>query len=403
MNKDLLKPVSGFLEYTPSIERARRQTLARITALYESFGYLAVNTPEVERLEILTNKGDDVNKEIYTVDRIWKDPEQESDSRLGLRFDLTVPLARYVARFQNELTFPFKRYQAQSCFRGERPQEGRFRQFLQCDVDIIGSATLPIDADLEVAEIGLRAIEAMGVTNFTFRISNRKLLRGIMQALEAPEPLRASRVLDKLAKIGEASARAMLKEIPGMTEAQISCLLEIGKEKCATPKALRDLVLTRVDSNELIETGLSEAEVLLTGLQRIGIKTGEVVVDLAIIRGLDYYTGSVFEVTWEDYRNIGSIAAGGRYDNLTGLYTKAPFPGVGFSLGFSRIFDKLITSNTLTPTDASPAQVYVARLLNDTHPHRRLARSGLRSPTTERRGPQSQGDCRHPPSPKYIS
>jgi histidyl-tRNA synthetase len=364
-SKDLLRPVSGFLEYVPAVERSRQEILEKVIGVYKSYGYLAVNTPEVERLDILLNKGEDVGKEIYVLDRITRDESAPLDARLALRFDLTVPLARYVARHQSAIAFPFKRYQAQSCFRGERPQDGRYRQFLQCDVDIIGNTNLPIEADLEVAEMGLKALEAIGVKDFTFRLSNRILLQGIMEILEVSEPTRASRVLDKLAKIGEPAARALLLEIPGMREEMASALLDLGRVPLETAEELRTLVSNRVGMNEKIREGLEQTAFLLEGLQRCKVEGGRVVVDLSVIRGLDYYTGSVFEVTWEKHRNIGSIAAGGRYDNLTGQYASAKYPGVGFSLGFSRVFDKLVTSGVLNPQVASPSKVFVARVLDD--------------------------------------
>ncbi len=357
--KAVLKPkaISGFPEYSPAVQWVADLLVARIRKTFELHGFVPIETPAVERLEVLQAKGGDVDKEMYVLQRLHA-VEGADKPKYGLHYDLTVPFARYVAAHFNELVFPFKRYQIQPCWRGERPQEGRYRQFVQCDIDVVCVESLPLVFDCEVPLIMYEALRALEIGPIEFRISNRKILQGYLAGLGITSIQAVTRILDKLDKIGSDQVLAALIDdgIPSDTARQALRLAEIS----ASDSTFRDQVHSLGVTSSLMEKGLDELEEVIDFLNRV--IPGAVKADLSVTRGFDYYTGTVYEVTWPEFPEIGSIAAGGRYDDLASCYTKTKLPGVGMSLGFSRIFGKLVSTGRLPKVPPCPTTVLVTWL-----------------------------------------
>lgn len=333
MAKKIIKPqpISGFPEYTPAVHRVWQSWCDHMRAVFESYGFCGIETPAVEALEVIAAKGE-VDKEIYVLERLHR-AEGEKDARLGLRFDQTVPLARYVAQHFNDLTFPFKRYQIGRVWRGERPQAGRFREFTQADIDVIGVDNLPLAFDSQPPAIIYEALAGLpGVTgqDVQVRISNRKIVIGLMGALDVADPIVVLRTLDK----GEPTG---LGEVDALTQVQ--------DLEAVTPR------------NALMAKGLEELRAVLADLSHL--PKGAVVADLSIVRGLDYYTGTVYETFLTGAPELGSICSGGRYDDLAGAYIAKSLPGVGLSIGVSRLFSHLLAQGKLPIGRVSPAEVLV--------------------------------------------
>jgi histidyl-tRNA synthetase len=354
------RPVSGFPEHLPEIRMAELHMLDRIRATFESYGFASIETPSVEELEVLLAKGE-TDKEIYTIERLQADEHAGHESRLGLHYDLTVPFARYVAQHFNDLVFPFKRYQMQRVWRGERPQAGRFREFTQCDVDVIGIDNLAVTFDAELAAVAMQALDAIGVTGVTLHISNRKILDGFMQGLELTPDNRVAmiRTIDALHKLGEtatiAAINAILLELPNR-RAIADKLVELAGIS-TSDESFRDKVSALGVSNETLSQGLEELAQVMTHLKFLG--TANAVADLSIARGFDYYTGTVYEGRFDDNPGFGSVVAGGRYDDLAGAFINKKLPGVGISIGFSRLFAKLLQDKAITATRRSPADLLI--------------------------------------------
>jgi histidyl-tRNA synthetase len=312
--------------------------LDKVRALFKLFGFVPIDTPIVERLEILAAKGGDVDKEIYALGRAKANDSEAAEAELGLRFDLTVPLARYVAQHFNELSFPFKRYHIGSCFRGERPQDGRYRQFTQADIDIINIDRVPLSFDADIPQVVNEAIQLLGLKNYVFRISNRKILVGFLTGLRVENIQEVTRIIDKLDKIGRETVMKLLVDqakVSSIIAESVLRLASVATSDIGFVDQVRQLGV----QNELLEAGLQELEYVMRRVTSAGSR--EFSADLSITRGLDYYTGSVYEVRWNDHPGIGSIAAGGRYDDLASNYIRKKLPGVGMSVGISRIFGKL--------------------------------------------------------------
>ncbi len=363
------KPVSGFPEWLPEERLIEQQWFDHIRNVFESYGFCSIETPSVEEIDVISAKGE-VDKEIYVLERLHKE-EGEKDARLALHFDQTVPLARYVAQHFNNLVFPFKRYQIQRVWRGERPQAGRFREFYQCDIDVINVDALPLHFDAEMPAIiwetlaGLPGMEKPE-NKIQLRISNRKILIGLCEELRIENVTEVIRIIDKLEKIGEQDVFADLLEL-GLSDIQLEKIIALASIK-ATPKyisgLLRDFitrndVIARSDSNEAIQNLFKEGiEELTTVMNQLShLPEGAVVADLSIVRGLDYYTGTVYETVFTDDPGYGSICSGGRYDDLASSYINKKLPGVGISIGFSRLFDKLRTKGAFDTTRKSPADI----------------------------------------------
>jgi histidyl-tRNA synthetase len=346
------RPVTGFPEWLPEVRRVEQHWMDHIRKVFESYGFCSVETPSVEELDVLRAKGE-VDKEIYVLERLHKDENEKSDARLALHFDQTVPLARYVAQHFNELVFPFKRYQMQRVWRGERPQAGRFREFYQCDIDVIGVDNVPIHFDGELAAIMVDILRGLNIGPFQMQISNRKILMGLCEGLGIADPTPVTRAIDKIEKIGVDGTRKLLAEahVPAQ---HIETLITLATIKTEDESFVERVLALGVDNPTLAE-GVAELASVMAQLTHI--ERGFVVADLSIVRGLDYYTGTVYETKLLENRDFGSICSGGRYDDLAGSYINKHLPGVGISIGLSRLFDYMRINGKLgdlsrkSPTD----------------------------------------------------
>ena len=340
------RPISGYPEWLPELRRTEQLMLDKIRSVYESYGYCNIETPAVEELEVIAAKGEDVDKEIYVLERLQADPDDKKEARLALHFDQTVPFARYVAMNFNELIFPFKRYQMQKVWRGERPQMGRMREFYQCDIDVINVDALPLSFDAEVAAICYEALEALNIGRVQLRISNRKILSGLLESMDIQDPAPVTRIIDKMEKIGEDEVRKLLSE-EGLQDSQVSDIIALAQCK--------DLSKLKA-SNETMREGIEELSFVMEQLSHL--PDDAAIADLSIVRGLDYYTGTVYETQLLDVPEFtGSVCSGGRYDDLAGSYINKKLPGVGISIGFSRLFDVLSQLGNIQPSAKSPAHV----------------------------------------------
>ena len=345
--------ISGFPEFLPSEQLAFDTIVSKITAVYQSFGYVPLETAAVERIETLTSKGID-SKEVYALRRLNAQGD-DGDKDIALRFDLTVPLARYVAQNYSDLTFPFRRYQCQPVWRGERAQKGRYRQFHQFDLDVLtdGANSLPLAADAEViagAHNALKAVLPEG-TNFTMRINNRKLLTGLVEGAgyaAGDETYAAIKVIDDLEKVTPEEATAKLKAINGNVNVD-NLLSQIRTKDLSTLTGL----------NAQARQGLEDLQEVLKTLSYLIPQTSHLTPDLTIARGLDYYTGTVVETRLEPAPELGSICSGGRYDNLTASLSDRNLPGVGLSIGISRLAAWLMSQPPYNAMPATMAKVIV--------------------------------------------
>ena len=336
MKKINTSPISGMQELLPKKQAVFNKLLAQIASVYHAHGFLSIETPVIDRMEILLAKaGGDTEKQIY---RVIKTNETADDADQALRFDHTVPLARYVVEHENDLKFPFKVTQIGRNFRGERAQKGRFREFYQCDIDVIGRGSLPLFYDADVVMTAYGALKTFVKPEILIRISNRKILSGLLQGLGLSEKSDAVfGIIDHIEKVPEEKTLEAYAE-EGLNEEQIATLSEFVKIRGSldevTPKL--DAIHKKV-GGELLAEGIAELKIVLGLLEAEGLKE-KVVADMMIVRGLDYYTGSVFETVIPEYRQIGSICSGGRYENLAGYYTDQKLPGVGISIGLTRLF-----------------------------------------------------------------
>ncbi|MBQ6486584.1 histidine--tRNA ligase [Candidatus Saccharibacteria bacterium] len=350
MKKMNTSPISGMQELTPGKQATFDKLKNEIDRVYHSHGFLSVETPTIERNEILLAKaGGDTEKQIY---KVFKTAETTDDADQALRFDHTVPLARYVVEHENDLTFPFKVTQIGKNFRGERAQKGRFREFYQLDVDVIGRNELSLAYDVEVVKTAYDALKTFIKPEMKIRISNRKILSGLLQELGlVTKSEDIFSIVDHAEKVPKEKTISAFEEI-GMSVAEIEKLttfMEINGLREEVIESLKDLGI----ENETYKLGVDELEKVLDFLEKQGMKD-VVVGDMLIVRGLDYYTGSVFETFLPEYREIGSICSGGRYENLAGNYTDQKFPGVGISIGLTRLFYILNENNLLDSAEEKP-------------------------------------------------
>ena len=326
------KIMSGFMELLPDDQILFNKMVDTIRNTYESFGFLPLDTPVLEYSEVLLAKaGGETEKQIYRF--------KKGENDISLRFDLTVPLARYASQRYNDLVFPFKRYQIGKVYRGERPQKGRFREFYQCDIDVIGE-NLDIVYDAEIPTIIYNVFKKLDFGKFTIRINNRKLLNGFFESLNLQN--KASdvlRIIDKLEKIGVEEVKEELKEL-SIADDQIEKIIEFISINGSNKEKLKTLEDLNID-NELFKTGLEELKDVIDKVIAFGLEESYYMIDLTIARGLDYYTGTVYETKLDDYPALGSICSGGRYDNLTCYYTDNSLKGVGISIGLTRLFYQL--------------------------------------------------------------
>lgn len=350
-------PLSGFPEWLPSGRIVEQHVLDSLRRTFELHGYAPIATRAVEPLEDLLRKGE-TSKEVYTLARLHDDPETAGarDRRLGLHFDLTVPLARYVLENAGHLAFPFKRYQIQPVWRGERPQEGRFREFIQADIDVIGAEELPFHYEVELPLVMAEALAALSVGEFRIAVNNRKLAEGFYRAIGLEDVDGVLRVVDKLDKIGPDAVTEVLTA-QGVTAVQARACLDLAGIS-GTDASVADRVRALGASSDLMEQGLAELVALLDAAAAFD---GEapIVADLKIARGLDYYTGSVYETTLLGHESLGSICSGGRYDSLASDGTRT-YPGVGLSIGVSRLLARLLGTGLVAASRAVPTAVVVA-------------------------------------------
>lgn len=358
--------LSGFPEWLPAARIIEQSFLDTLRRTFELHGFSGIETRAVEPLSQLTKKGE-TSKEVYLLSRLQADPEErgaEADpaKQLGLHFDLTVPFTRYVVDNAGVLHFPFKRYQIQKVWRGERPQEGRFREFYQADIDVVGDGELPLHYDVETPLIMHEALSALPIPRVTIHVSNRKVAQGFYQSVGIADAdlIEVLRVVDKIDKIGPEAVAAELVGTVGVTESQAQAALRLAGILGEEPEAVRAAVLGALEGAEptpLLLTGLEELTGLLASAHRR--RPGAVVADLKIARGLDYYTGTVYESFMEGAEDLGSVCSGGRYDNLA-TNGKRTFPGVGISIGLSRLLSRVIADGTIEVSRAVPTAVLVA-------------------------------------------
>jgi len=334
MSKNIVKPstLPGFMELLPKDQILFNKIKDTIRKTYESFGFIPIDTPLIERSEILLAKGGgETEKQIY---RFTK-----GDTDMALRFDLTVPLARYVAQHFPNLTFPYRRYHIGKVYRGEKSQRGRFREFYQCDVDIIGNGKLSVVYDAEIPSIIYATFRNLGFEDFTVKINNRKVLNGFFASLNISSTADVLRSIEKLEKIGDSGVRAELKEL-GLPESTVDKILSFIKIQGSDEEKLEALKALDI-TNEIFREGIEELETVIEYVKSFGVPEKNYMIDLTIARGLDYYTGTVYETFLDDYPEIGSVCSGGRYDNLAEFYTIQKLPGVGISIGLTRLFYQL--------------------------------------------------------------
>lgn len=352
------KRISGFPEWLPAQRMVELQWEDIIRKHYESYGYTPLQTSVVEEVATLRAKGGDVDKEILGVSRLTTDEANDiDDTRLALRFDQTVPLARYVAQNYNDLRFPFKRYAVAKSYRGERAQKGRFREFTQADIDVIDHGSVSIDFDSEMPRVAHKILDEIGIPTVT-HINNRKLMQGFYGGLGIADPMNAIRIVDKIDKIGDSGVREMLAAEMQLSEKAIDACMKLAKIKSHDASFAFEVAALGV-SNDLLTEGLDELSYVMNAL--VDLKEGSIIADLAIARGLDYYTGTVYEGKFRDSPDFATIYGGGRYDNLVGTYLNRNLPGVGISIGLTRIFAKLLEEGRIDIKESSPTQVMIVR------------------------------------------
>ena len=371
---DMIKPrtLSGFMELLPDKQLRFDRMAAVIRDAYASYGFTPLDTPAIEDAQILLAKGGgETEKQIYRF--------QKGDSDLALRFDLTVPLAKYVALHYGELAFPFRRFQISKVYRGERAQRGRFREFYQADIDIIGDGKLDILNEAEIPAIIYKVFRGFGLSRFQIHVNNRKILNGFYAMLGLTEKAGdIMRTVDKLDKIGPQKVRAMLLEDCGLLDAQAEEILAFIAIRGTNAQVIAALE-AYAGRNDIFDTGLQELKVVTANLAAFGMPEENFTVDLTIARGLDYYTGTVYETLLLDHPELGSVCSGGRYDNLAGYYIDKPLPGVGISIGLTRLFYVLDEQGLLNPAvPAAPADALVLPMTEEMGPAIALAEA-LRS------------------------
>ena len=360
MSKVQPRTLSGFMELMPARQIQFDRMMAVLRESYSLYGFTPLDTPIIEASEVLLAKGGgETEKQIYRF--------QKGDSDLSLRFDLTVPLAKYVAQYSNQLAFPFRRFQIGKVYRGERAQRGRFREFYQADIDIIGDGKLDISNDAEIPAIIYRTFTAMGLKRFQIRVNNRKILNGFYAMLDLTHESGAiMRTVDKLDKIGAAQVKELLmSEEIGLTADQAGEIMRFIAIDGSNDQVLQALEGYR-GRHPLFDEGLDELTTVARYLSAFGVPQENFKVDLTIARGLDYYTGTVYETTMLDHPEIGSICSGGRYDNLAEYYTDKKLPGVGISIGLTRLFFVLEDQGYLNDQlNTAPADVLILPMTED--------------------------------------
>jgi histidyl-tRNA synthetase len=350
-----ISPLSGFPELLPAQRIVEQRVIETLARTFELYGFSSIHTRAIEPMDQLLRKGE-TSKEVYVLRRLQADAADASDSGLGLHFDLTVPLARYVLEHAGKLQFPFRRYQIQPCWRGERPQEGRFREFWQADIDIIDRDELPGHYEVELPLVIGDALRSLPIPAMTMHVNNRKLSQGFFRGLGLADPMAAVRAIDKYDKVGAKGVADVLAETAEADDDQIKACLALA-DIATTDLSFVDRVKALGVSDPLLDEGLAELADVVSAASADA--PGLVKADLRIARGLDYYTGTVYETMMSGYERLGSVCSGGRYDNLASD-DKNSYPGAGLSIGVSRILVPLLGENKLSATREVPTCVLVA-------------------------------------------
>ncbi len=361
----LTAPLSGFMELLPAEQMLFNKIFDAIRESYELFGFIPLDTPVLERSEVLLAKvGGETAKQIYQF--------KKGDTDLAMRFDLTVPLARYVADKYGKLNFPFRRYAMGKVYRGERAQAGRFREFYQCDIDVIGDGELDIRFDAEIPSIIYMIFRKLGFEKFTIRINNRKILNGFFASLGISDkavPIMQS--IDSLEKIGDSGVRYELQQL-GLSAETIDQIFGFIKLNGSSDDILSGLKDLNIQNPQFID-GVDELGKVTQLIKEFGVSTTNFALDLTIARGLDYYTGTVYETRLDEFPEIGSVCGGGRYDDLASYYTEQKLPGVGVSIGLTRLFDQLYKKGVLKTGSSTPTRVLILPMMDDFAPSLALA------------------------------
>ena len=366
MNKTEPRTLAGFMELLPSEQILFNQMKAKIENTYQKFGFLPLDTPVIELSEVLLAKaGGETEKQIY---RFTK-----GETDISLRFDLTVPLSKYVAKNYGNLSFPFRRYQIGKVYRGEKTQKGRFREFYQCDIDVIGDGELDIINDAELPSIIYTIFKELGFDNFTICINNRKILNGLFESLgQKDNAVAILRIIDKIDKIGKETVIKELEELE-LQKTEIETIINFITIEGTSNEKIEKLGQLGIN-NETYVKGIEELKEVIKNVRIFGVPDTNFKVDLTIARGLDYYTGTVYETFLNDYREIGSVCSGGRYENLAEYYTDKKLPGVGISIGLTRLFYKLNELNLIKEEQQSVAEVLIIPMIEDLEKPIMLAR-----------------------------
>ena len=356
MDNKIVTPrtLPGFMELLPKEQILFNQIEDKIRKSYEKYGFLPIDTPIIEHSEVLLAKaGGETEKQIYAFEK--------GDTNLALRFDLTVPLAKYVANYYDKLSFPFRRYQIGKVYRGEKPQKGRFREFYQCDIDIIGDGELSIINDAEIPSVIYNIFKELGLGNFTIRINNRKILNGLFSKIgEKEKSVHIMRIIDKIDKIGREAVKEEIEKL-GINSKEIMDFISIEGNN---DEKLYKLEKINID-NDIFKKGIEELKEVVKYIRLFGIPEENFKIDLTIARGLDYYTGTVYETFLNEYKELGSVCSGGRYENLAENYINRKLPGVGVSIGLTRLFYKLNELNILNVEQNSIAKALVLSMDDD--------------------------------------
>jgi len=370
---------SGFPEFLPGEKRLEVYLLDIIRKVFESYGFTPIETPAVERLEVLQAKGNQGDNIIYSIEpilppnrQIEKDKAGESGSEArALKFDQTVPLAAYIARHLNELTFPFARYQMDMVFRGERAKDGRFRQFRQCDIDVISRSQLSLLYDAQMPAIISEIFAAVNIGDFIIRINNRKILTGFFRFVGVePDNIKTCiNIVDNLEKVGESKVKEEL-ESQNLAPEKAQEIIDFINIKGSVDTVLAQLkqLAEIVTDAEEFEVGVTELDTVIAGVRNLGVPENRFCIDLAIARGLDYYTGTVYETTLIGHEALGSICSGGRYEELVGTFLGEKLPGVGISIGLTRLMSRLLKAGILETLAPTPAQAMVVNLQDELMP-----------------------------------
>ena len=350
-------PLSGFPEWLPEGRIVEQHVLDAFRRTFELWGFASVETRAAEPLDELLRKGE-IDKEVYLLRRLHAEGDDDAGRQLGLHFDLTVPFARYVLENAGKLHFPFRRYQIQRVWRGERPQEGRYREFRQADVDVVGNGELPFHHDVEVAQVMAEAVAGLPLPQLRLQLNNRKLIEGFYRGVGAPDVPAVMRAVDKIDKLAPDAVRQLLVTEAKLDDAQASrCLALAGIS--APDASFVDRVLALGVRDDLLDEGLHELVQVVEGVAALRGERFDVTADLRIARGLDYYTGTVYETRMSGFEHLGSVCSGGRYDSLASDGSTT-YPGVGISFGVTRVLAPLLARGALRATRSVPSAVLVA-------------------------------------------